>query len=131
MSSKSVHYVAGVAVGAAVAYTAQGLFTSWQLALIVLGCLWGSSAPDWMEISGWTWWGRRYSLIPHREITHWLLGWVLCTAYVVMRARESGDFYWYIGMGFCIGALVHVLMDALTPMGVPLLLPFRTGRRGR
>jgi len=66
--------------------------------------------------------------VPHRTITHtwwvwvlaWIVGWHLLHQYHLVFSLFSG---------FCAGALFHILADAMTPMGVPVLNPF--GRRWR
>lgn len=72
---------------------------------------------------------ERVNVIPHRTITHTTLLWALETIYSV--------YFWYLQNGawqslvlfaFCVSGLAHLLCDASTPMGVPLL-PF--GKRYR
>ncbi|WP_425953155.1 metal-dependent hydrolase [Ralstonia pseudosolanacearum] len=129
MSSKTAHYAAGVLLGLGVAYAVHDTFTGWQTLTIFLGSLWGTSAPDWLEISGWTWWGTRLSLIPHRTVTHWMLGWVLLTAWVAIQAYTIGSLGWCVAFGFCLSALSHVVMDYWTPMSVPVFHPYKRARR--
>ncbi len=84
----------------------------------------GSTAPDWLEIP---YGGRgedRRSIIPHRTLTHyaplWLgvLGgalWLLAqqpVAAVNLTASAAA--------GFSLGALSHLFLDLLTPLGIPL-----------
>ncbi|ABO59627.1 membrane-bound metal-dependent hydrolase (plasmid) [Burkholderia vietnamiensis G4] len=130
MSSKTAHYAAGVVLGAGVVYATVDVFSGWQLLTIFVGCLMGSSAPDTLEIKSWIW-GKRISLIPHRTITHWLLGWICVCLWVAVRAVEVGTFGWCVAFGFCLSGLCHVIMDATTPMGVPMLHPYRRSRRHR
>ncbi|WP_432263229.1 metal-dependent hydrolase [Cupriavidus sp. TMH.W2] len=129
MSSKSAHFMAGVMLGGIAAYSGHDNFSAWQVVTIFIGCLWGSSAPDWLEVSGWTWWGTRISLIPHRTITHWMLGWMLLTGWSAIKASLIGSFWWCAAFGFCLSALTHVLMDYRTPMSVPVLHPYKRVRR--
>lgn len=129
MSSKAVHYAAGSLLGAGAAWLTASWFDPWQSALLVGGCLWGASAPDWLEISGRTFWGRRVSLIPHRRITHWMLGWCAVTAWVLLNLAQRQSFQWCIAAGFCLSALLHVLLDYRTPMSVPVIHPWRRSRR--
>lgn len=131
MSSKAVHYSAGVVLGGISVFVGKESFEFWQLGLIAFGCVWGASAPDWMEISGWTFWGKRISLIPHRTVTHWLLGWLLATAWALWSALNDGSLEWCMALGFCLSATIHVLMDAPSPMGVPIVNPFRRPRASK
>lgn len=127
MSSRPAHYRAGVVSGLAMAWWLYPRFNLLQCFGVFLGALIGSSAPDWLEISRW-WSGKRHSVIPHRTITHWMLGWFVLTAWVGMHGFSHRQFEWFLGFGFCISATLHVLMDALTPMGVPIAHPWRRTR---
>jgi len=55
--------------------------------------------------------------LEHRTITHWpvLYGTGLVLAYL------AGYLWLFL---FCIGALVHILLDSLSLMGVPIWTPF-------
>ena len=62
----------------------------------------------------------RIPFLEHRTLTHWFIPYLagLIAAY----------FYdYYLALFFCIGALVHILLDSLSLMGVPIWTPF--GRR--
>ncbi|RZI60406.1 MAG: metal-dependent hydrolase [Pseudomonas sp.] len=131
LSSKGAHFAVGVLVAAASVYLARDIFTPWQLLLLACGCVWGSSSPDWMEISGWAWWGTRYSLIPHRTITHWMMAWIAATIWTMGHALTDGTFIWCIAAGFTLSGLTHVLMDARTPMGVPVFHPYKRRKQVR
>lgn len=87
----------------------------------------GSKAPDWLEIRTWIM-GRRLSLIPHRTITHTWWLWVLIMLCSPLLLSGSPLALW-LTLGFALGCLLHIGMDALTPMGVPVLNPFGTRRR--
>ncbi|WP_186214898.1 metal-dependent hydrolase [Burkholderia gladioli] len=129
MSSKPVHYTAGAVLGAGAAWQTWSFFEPWQVALVFAGCLCGSSSPDFLELPWWSWFGTRHSLIPHRTITHWMLAWVILTAWVWLRLWREQSFWWCIAAGFCASSLLHVLMDYNTPMGVPVFHPWKRTRR--
>jgi len=133
MSSKTVHYSAGVMIGSGAAYLIWDFLAGWQILTVFVGCLWGSGAPEWLEAPLHGWWGTRLSLIPHRTFTHWMAGWICLTGWVGVRTWQDGSFAWWLGFGFCLSALTHVLMDYRTPMSVPVFHPWRRARshRGR
>jgi len=93
----------------------------------VIGFLFASKAPDWLEIPRWEN-GNRTSVLPHRTVTHtwwvWVLAWI-----AAKHLFQQYHFLFSFLSGFCAGALWHILADAMTPMGVPVLNPF--GRRWR
>lgn len=91
-----------------------------EATLIFAGVMFGARAPDWSELAKWKD-GVRYSLIPHRGPTHWP-GWWLIGLYFSMYHLPSP--YNYIGIGFFSSALLHLIMDIMTPTGIPLLHPF-------
>jgi len=135
MSTKAVHALTGLLAGIALAYSAKASLPVG--ACIVLGAIAGSSAPDWMEIARWEekrhWFSKnehtRRSLIPHRTITHTLSVWILlCIFSVYWLMTTSYNIFNYCFVGFLASALVHLLLDSRTPMGIPLL-PF--GKRYR
>lgn len=89
------------------------------------GILIGASAPDWMEIAIHRK-DRRYSLIPHRTLTHWPPIWIAFAWYV-----WELNLPWYvesIAFGFIASSLLHIATDALSKSGVPILLPFASFR---
>jgi inner membrane protein len=89
-------------------------------AMIAAGAMLGARAPDWTEMARWIN-DKRYSLIPHRGPTHWPGTWLagLALAFFTLQAplREAV-------IGFCLSALLHLVMDVLTPSGIPLWHPF-------
>lgn len=127
--------MAGLGIGLTLAISTQA--TPFHWALILLGAQAGASAPDWLEVPIWvhrTHWFRRdeshrYSIIPHRTITHTLAIWL---ALFGLAAHQFGGapspHLSRIALGFCASVLSHLLLDIRTPMGIPLL-PF--GRRYR
>lgn len=111
---------AGLAVGSALLATALG-----GSALLAFVCTFpGSTAPDWLEIPYGERGETRRSVIPHRTLTHFVPLWV---------ALFGGALWWLTQtppalenllasalLGFSAGALSHLLLDLLTPLGVPL-----------
>jgi membrane-bound metal-dependent hydrolase YbcI (DUF457 family) len=79
----------------------------------------GSTAPDWLEGSG----GGRAPIIKHRTITHWPIVYLLMMAAFFLSTLPS--LVQFAAFGFCIGALIHLSGDMMTPSGIPLLLPTR------
>lgn len=77
----------------------------------------GSTAPDWLEGSG----GGRAPIIKHRTITHWPLAYVGFAAAVF--ASDLPALAQFAALGFCVGALIHLSGDMLTPLGIPMLVP--------
>jgi inner membrane protein len=72
---------------------------------------------------------RRYSLIPHRTLTHTLSLWLVCFIYAAIElGGVSSSYLNLFAFGFCASVLAHLLLDMRTPMGIPLL-PF--GKRFR
>lgn len=135
MSSKATHTMVGLAVGYALAKL--GHQESWYAAALFAGAYLGSSAPDWMEMpsskrtshlfSADT--HERVSVIPHRTITHTLLFWAMATIYsVYFMAAQNGVWQSLVLFAFCVSGLAHLLCDASTAMGIPLI-PF--GKRYR
>jgi membrane-bound metal-dependent hydrolase YbcI (DUF457 family) len=142
MSSKAEHFRAGATlalVSAALAYCA--LDDSLGALLIAAGCFLGSSLPDQLEIAWHTggrvkrgWFGPRYtegtrhSLIPHRTITHWLVLWCAVLGWVLWKTLDEPTRLNLFALGFVMSGWVHVLMDSRTPIGVPLIHPWRRTR---
>lgn len=135
--SKTGHHFANLCVAAALVAaqpSAQNIITG-------AAAFAASSAPDSFE--GVYYWGRsffffgrnqRLSLVPHRTITHWPLLWlallVLSTLALRHGASQIGPTWFFaIVRGVSLGALVHLFLDAFSPMGIPVFNPFGTRRR--
>ena len=88
----------------------------------------GARAPDWLEVSRWKM-GRRFSVIPHRTLTHTWWVWVVVAVAAIVHDRGLISPQTSLILAFCAACLLHVFMDSLTPIGVPVFNPF--GRRGR
>lgn len=80
--------------------------------------------PDTLELRN-RFTGR--SLISHRTITHWGLGWVAAAAFAMAHDSIPAAAL----LGASIGSLVHLLGDAPNPMGVPWIFPWRRVRLGQ
>lgn len=111
---KITHHLSGLGL-AAVCYTTGAPVD------FCCGIAFGSTAPDWMELP---WWidGIRISVIPHRTITHWLLLWL--AGLLISTIYPDSDLS-DLAKGFFLGGILHVCLDAVTPMGVPLIFPKR------
>lgn len=109
-------------------------------ALGVAGMIFGSTAPDWMEIRKKT----GGTIIPHRTITHWLPLWVLLFMFSVSNLPSQGivpydvfkiakdsvlnldsitTYVFAFLTGFSLGGLLHLATDIPNPMGIPILTP--------
>lgn len=88
----------------------------------LVACVAGATAPDWLELARHDSDGQRYSLIPHRTITHWLVLWiVLGICCFIFRHELFGA----IGFGFAMGGLTHLAFDIPNPSGIPVLNPLK------
>ena len=121
---------AGASLSQAFLDANDGVFYSHHaIALVALGIVLGARGPDRLEIPTFNWYRRtRQSLIPHRTLTHWPPFWVFLTWLAWTGSEHPLD---YVGaawsstfLGFCAGSWLHLAMDIMTPMGIPLLLPF-------
>lgn len=97
--------------------------------LVALGMLVGARGPDRLEIPTFNRRTKtRRSVIPHRTLTHWPLFWVFLTGLCLWTWSESQDLLLYVitsvGLGFCAAGWLHLVMDIMTPTGIPLLSPF-------
>lgn len=121
------HLGAGLITGVSIAYARNklGLYVGNDL-LIVTGCCIGSLLPD-IDIPGSI---IGHLLLPisipinsffgHRTVTHSILfiG-IVCLIGLLLKVPYS------LNMGLFIGIATHLILDGLTPMGIPYLLyPF-------
>jgi membrane-bound metal-dependent hydrolase YbcI (DUF457 family) len=121
--TKTAHYLTGIALSLATARYAAlhaPLSSATQILAAGAGAVFGSTAPDWLEIAHWDRRGRRHSVIPHRTLTHWPLLWFGAGWYA--WANLAGSLQLLV-LAFVAGGLLHLACDILTPMGIPLLLP--------
>lgn len=121
--SPTGHNLTAAALGAAAAYPLYLHGDPLTAALWFAGAMLGGRAPDWMELFRWEG-GIRYSLIPHRTLTHWPPLWLGLLIAALVLVPEA---YREPAVAFVAAGWLHLLLDFLTPSGVPLLNPF--GRR--
>ncbi len=89
--------------------------------LWMIGVMFGASAPDWLEIP--LYFGKkRFTLIPHRTLTHWPVLWLI--AGYALYHYAPFTLISIIAFGFISSSLLHITMDSLSSTGIPLLLPF-------
>lgn len=130
------HQLTGVALGivavnvyAHLAPPHGGWQTVLGCALVAWAAFMGSTAPDALEIA-WFRHGARHSLIPHRTFTHWPALWITAICADVFWVLPHQGLMLAAALGaYCAGAVLHLFMDAGTPMGIPLVLPTRRHRR--
>lgn len=109
--------------------------------LFSIGIFMAATAPDALEISykdpkSYCGYSR---LIEHRTITHWWPIWCALWLYatpvaetVAGYAHLNADFLRHLVAiihGLSIGALLHIFTDSLSPMGIPIVMPFRKYRK--
>jgi membrane-bound metal-dependent hydrolase YbcI (DUF457 family) len=112
--------------GAILAATSFAITSSYGL---LVGFIIGSSAPDNLEMSSYNKRSGSYNrLIPHRTLTHWPFLWIggIYALYhyktdITAIATHIG---WEILLGYCLSAVLHLIMDIGTPMGIPIFTPF-------
>jgi len=97
--------------------------------LVALGMLLGARGPDRLEVPSFNRRTQtRRSVIPHRTLTHWPPLWVAMTAICWLVLVSTHDFLLYeitsVGFGFCAAGWLHLVMDIMTPSGIPLVTPF-------
>lgn len=132
--TKHGHYIVNACVSAVTLFVKGDLLFS-------LGIFMAATAPDSLEISykdpkSYCGYSR---LIEHRTITHWWPIWCALWIYALPVATAIAsythlniDFLQHlIGLlqGLAMGSLLHIFTDSLSPMGVPLVLPFRKYRK--
>lgn len=127
--TKNGHHLTGIGTCIGIVGYTQGILEPhWSILVGILAIL-GSTAPDWLEIP---WYfnplglsdNPRKSLIPHRRITHWVLGWVLMLLAGIYGIVQDYTLLGYCVVGFSAGCLTHLLFDIPNPMGVPLFHPW-------
>jgi inner membrane protein len=78
--------------------------------ILIAAVLAGSVAPDMLE---------RFLNVKHRQETHILIYWLAGAALGAVVALMWGGVFSHVA-AFAFGGLSHVLLDSLTPSGVPL-----------
>ena len=120
--SKGGHTLLAAAIGGALVLAGRDL-TLLGLATAAAGRL-----PDAVEIvTGFGPNGERYSIIPHRTVSHSPYLWLALLGAGLMIARGGFVPIGHTIAGIGLGAVVHLVIDLLSPAGVPLGNPF--GRR--
>lgn len=116
----ATHHMAAV-IGAPMVFTlASGGEAAFGLACAAAFVA-GGRAPDYLELPVWIW-QRRYSVVSHRTLTHtW---WVWLVAMLAVYVASSDVKLPILFACFAASALLHIVMDSFTPMGVPLKWPF-------
>jgi inner membrane protein len=122
--SKNGHALTALAL-ATVIFAAEPTMAG---AVTGVGAVVGASFPDSLECPSF-YNGPRDSLIPHRSLTHFAPLWLL----VILVAHHLSMPWWAhaLVLGVALAALLHIAVDAASPMGVPLLHPFRRHRLAR
>lgn len=105
------------------------LSSSPGITLLSLGIILGARGPDRLEVPVFNFRTKvRRSLIPHRTLTHWPGFWIFFTliSYVLFLTIENTVFQVFacVILGFCISSWLHLLMDIMTPTGIPIITPF-------
>lgn len=116
----SSHLFGAVCVAPIVYMMVNGITKSTSSASIAAcAVVFGGKAPDYLELPLW-FLGKRFSLLAHRTITH---TWWLWVVFIGMgyHMKTCWDF---IFLGYGIGAIVHILQDWTTPMGIPVVNPY-------
>lgn len=125
--SPTGHKFTAAALGVALATPLLAQGEVMESALCLAGAMFGARVPDWSEMARWID-GKRYSLIPHRGPTHWpgtwLAGLILSIMFLPSPIKEPA-------IGFFAAAILHLIMDIMTPSGIPLLHPFAKNRAFR
>lgn len=90
----------------------------------ILGVIMGVKAPDYLEIPI----TASLRLIPHRTVTHWLVLWCGLLGFALIGIYADNGFNSLLNtllLGYALGGLTHLFCDAGTPMGIPIISPFR------
>lgn len=113
-------------VGLGVAFGSAGLAVALEgSAVLAFLCAYpGATAPDWLEIPYGERGATRRSVIPHRTLTHFVPLWVVLLGVSVWGLTQAPpaliNLLASAALGFACGALSHLFLDLLTPLGVPL-----------
>ena len=122
------HLMTGILAGAGIVYLESKIGVNvddLSNALFIVGCALGSLIPDididtstlGRFIPGWLFW-------EHRTITHSIFFMLACGLTGSILKINSA-----INIGAMVGFVTHLILDSLTPMGLPyLLFPFITSK---
>ena len=120
--SKGGHMLLAAAIGGALVLAGR------DLALLGVVTAAAGRLPDSIEIvTGFGPNGERYSIIPHRTISHCPYPYFLLLIVGLWLPRFGPLPIGHLIAGLGLGAIVHLAVDLLSPSGVPLGNPF--GRR--
>ena len=120
-----------IATGAALALIGFAWGGGGDLAqAFAVGAVAGSVAPDLLEVPMFVpGTGKRLSVIPHRTWTHYAPFWGALLAAVPLLAWPFPALA-VAALGGALGGLLHLAMDVMTPMGLPVSWPpTRSARR--
>ena len=133
----ATHVVLGTTAVCVVARAAGGLSGGEGIVLLAAATV-GSLLPDIdtpFNSLGMRRLGRILQwLVGHRTITHSLIGWGAASALTAALAFTASRFdilpgrWWVLALGMSGGYVVHLLADAATKTGVPLLYPVKDGK---
>jgi len=119
------HLLAGVALALATSkYTHIEANTLWFTAAAAFGALLPdidhpqSTLGRMIKPISWV----LHSIFGHRTVTHSLLFLVIITSFLWTAFPD----HLFIAIGICIGVISHLILDALTASGIPLLYPLKT-----
>jgi inner membrane protein len=117
--TKTGHRATALALGVAgIIYLGMPNGIGW-----LIGCIFGASAPDYLEFHYGEGPRGHRTLFVHRTWTHQPFFWVAAiAAYLHYEFRHTA--YHYGVLGWLYSALLHLCMDFLTPMGIPLGFPW-------
>lgn len=123
--NKNAHIIAGVTVG--IYLSSQLELTPMQSFLCVTSSVIGSLLPDLDTPNSYL--GRRMLLISyplsklfgHRTITHSFLLWTIL--FIAYPSFFQGNTHGIICFGTYGGVLSHLLLDLISPIGIPLFYP--------
>jgi membrane-bound metal-dependent hydrolase YbcI (DUF457 family) len=88
----------------------------------LIGCLFGASAPDYLELHYGSGSGQK-TLLRHRTWTHQPVLWMLAIAAYVHFELQATPYHFGV-LAWLSSALLHLCMDATTPLGIPLGFPW-------
>ncbi len=131
MRVNGVSWADGIAglPAAVIAQPSLDIASSSGLTLISLGIVVGARGPDRLEVPVYNSFTKvRRSLIPHRTLTHWPGFWIVTTMFACVSFLAMEDTLFQaiacVSIGFCMSSWLHLIMDIMTPTGIPLLTPF-------
>lgn len=112
------HYLTALGIGLAGAAVVMPEYGLPAAGFLLMGAVSGSRAPDHLE-------GEflNHRIIRHRTLTHWFPFWLIVLILGIHETTRT-SLSWLL-VGYSGAALLHIFCDALTPMGVPVLTPWR------